>query len=154
MAIATDVYSLYAALIPGEGNPRTLLTRVTRRDFSNADQEDEDSAESGVEEAESALITHYWRQIFGMDAPSELNKIGEMQGHPAGEILEFAEETMKVNIWIAESAFGPPWLVLGTADSEDDFWRLIESDPDLAALKPTRPARRTQTCFLPASRNV
>lgn len=41
-----------------------------------------------------------------------------------------------------------PWVVLGTSQSEEDFWKEIESTEDLILLKPKKPARRYHVFYL------
>ena len=49
---------------------------------------------------------------------------------------------------MAQTRFGAPWVVLGTAKSEPAFWRAVAEEDDLAGLGPLRPATRARAFFL------
>ena len=82
----------------------------------------------------------------------EQRLVGELQLPPIGEELYADALAMDVPIWVADTRFGPPWVVLGTAKSEEDFWREVEEDDDDLALRtlgPQKPARQIIVDFVP-----
>lgn len=146
MAIATDVYSLYELTLRDKPEPHYLLTRVRRRDYSNAAQADADNADLEANSAETAIIVTYARNGFG--GPCTVRKIGEMQGRPVGEPSDDMRPS-PIDVWVAQTEYGSPWIVLGLASNEEAFWEAILADPDLLSLKPARPARRLRAFFVP-----
>jgi hypothetical protein len=68
--------------------------------------------------------------------------LGQFEGSPVGERLH--EGSGPVSLWVAQTAEGPPWMVLGVAASEDEFW----AEMDDVGCTPLRPARQIDAYFV------
>ena len=66
----------------------------------------------------------------------------------SGEALSEDGGGGEVDVWVAPTRYGAPWVVMGTAESEAAFWSLVDADDDLAGLGPARPAVRHRAFFL------
>lgn len=148
MGIPLDIYSLHR--LRGEDCLHHLLVRVGRPGFGNADEGDYSRAAEVADGKTRALIELYERgtlaaECGGRHAP-EL--AGELQAGPVGDELSEGGGGVHVNLWVAETRFGRPWVVLGTAGSEEEFWRAVDEDEDLAALGARGPARLVRAFFL------
>lgn len=148
MGIPLDIFSLYR--LQGAGCRHHLLLRVGQRAFSNADEGDYARAVEAAERKRRALIGAYEAEalagVCGGRHATEL--VGELQARPAGGELFEGRGGFYVDVWVAETRFGHPWVVLGAAYSEEEFWREVGQDEDLSSLGAKRPARRLRAYFL------
>jgi hypothetical protein len=140
MAIPTNVYGLHEIVMSGSASKHLLLTRVGRPGFCNANQPEEDSASALVEREEARLIRAFVVEHLAHHGPFAVGKIGELQSEPVGELLSVPGFAGTVDLWIAQTAYGAPWAVFGTAPSERAFWQAVEGDEYLCSLRPMRPA--------------
>ncbi|HEX8242764.1 MAG TPA: hypothetical protein VF541_04700 [Longimicrobium sp.] len=142
MGIPLTIFSLYALENEAAGCRHHLLLRVEQPAFSNADAGDYDRAAGAADEKRRALIRAYASGVLPMScaASHAPTLLGELQSHPVGEELTDAPGGREVGVWVAETRYGPPWVVMGTAEVEDAFWREVQADDDLAGLGPIRPA--------------
>lgn len=139
-------------MLRGEGADclHHLLLRVEQPAFSNADERDYARSVEAAEGKRRALIEAYeagpLKGACGGRHAAEL--VGELQSLPAGD--EFFEEGggFHVEVWVAETRFGHPWVALGAAASEEEFWRAVGRDENLSGLGPFGPARRVRAYFL------
>ena len=148
MGIPVDIFSLYR--LRGAGCEHYLLLRVGRPEFGNADEGDYARASEAADGKARALLGLYERwtlaAVCGREHAPEL--AGELQSRPAGEELAEGGGGVYVELWVAGTRYGHPWVVLGTAASEEEFWRALEEDDDLAGLGARGPARRVRAFFL------
>lgn len=150
MGIPLTVFSLYALENANAGCLHHLLLRVEQPGFSNADAADYDRAVELADAKRHALIRAYEAGPLAKScpAPHQPRLLGELQSRPAGDVLMDESGGRLVDVWAAETRHGHPWVVMGTADDEDAFWRLVEADDDLAGLGPIRPAVLRRAWFL------
>jgi hypothetical protein len=149
MGIPLTIWSVYR-LEGADGRcAHPLLLRVAQAEFSNADQGEYDRVVEAAEGTRRALIRRYETGVLARECagPHEARLVGELQAHPAGDLGE-RPAGGEVELWMAQTRYGAPWVVLGTADDEAAFWRAVEDDDDLAALGPLRPAARLRAFFL------
>lgn len=148
MGIPLDVFSLYR--LRGEGCEHHLLLRVGRPAFGNADEGDYARAAGAADEKARALLELYERRALAAECGREHapELAGELQARPVGEELAEGVGGVYVELWVAGTRFGHPWVVLGTAASEDEFWRALGEDEDLSSLGAGRPARSVRAFFL------
>ena len=147
MGIPTEIFSLFEVKLPPRP-PAYLLTRVRRREYANWNQADEDEAVTKAVNDESSMIAA-WREPFGEGPESpRVVKIGEMQA-AAGALAENPPIAGEIEIWVAESSFGPPWVIMDVAPTEEAFWDQVSANEDLTALRPRRPARLILARCLP-----
>ena len=131
-----------------------LLLKATRPSFSNANQRDEDRA-SDLADTERERLTERYRVGVLAERCGALHEhrlVGELQLSPIGEELYADEPVLDLAIWVADTKFGPPWVILGTAASEAAFWREVEEDDDVLALitlGPKKSARQIIVDFIP-----
>ncbi len=150
MGIPLTIFSLYRLDGDGAACPHHLLLRVEQPGFGNADVAEYDHAVQVAEARRRALIDRYQAGVLARDCPAghTAQLVGELQAWPAGEALAEGAGGDYVDVWIAQTRFGAPWVVLGTAESEEAFWHEVGEDDDLAGLGPIRPAVRQRAFFL------
>lgn len=108
MGSEIHIFSLY------KKDNRFLLVRVEREGFSNVDEDDYDRVCEGAEMPRDALVGE--GAIF----------VGEFQGLPQGDEF-YGERGLIENVWYAKHE--RDWfIVLGQAQSEEDFWQEVEID--------------------------
>ncbi len=150
MGIPLDIFSLYMLWGEGAGCPHYLLLRVGRPSFSNADEREYARAAGAADEKGGALIEAYKAEVLAAECGADhaVNLLAELQSRPVGDVLSEGRGGFCLDVWVAETRFGRPWAVLGTAASEEEFWREVESDEDLRGLSPRAPARKVRAFFL------
>jgi hypothetical protein len=111
-----------------------LLLATRRRSYSNASVPDETRALAEEDAAVAGILE---------GAPSA-TLLGQFEGSPVGERLY--EDSGLVSLWVAATAEGPPWIVLGVAASESEFWATLDD----VGCTPVRPARQIEVYFLRA----
>ncbi|MFG2873723.1 hypothetical protein ACGFYU_01620 [Streptomyces sp. NPDC048337] len=126
-----------------------LLVRVVRPAASNADQGALNAADDSADAATEVLRTTWERSRMRHECPHEHTSslVAEMQADPVGEEL-FGSGRRQLGVWAARTKYGAPWMVLGTASTEADFWEQVHDDPDLLTLGPQAPAELHHVCFL------
>lgn len=150
MGIPLDIFSLYRLRGDGGACEHHVLLRVGRPGFGNADEGDYARAAAAADEKARALLGLYegGRLAAGCARRHSADLAGEMQARPVGDELSEGVGGAGVELWVAETRFGRPWVVLGTAASEEEFWRAVEGDEDLSSLGARRPARGVRAFFL------
>lgn len=150
MGVPLDIFSLYRLWDEGAGCNHYLLLRVGQPAFSNADQGEYDYAVEVADRKRSALIESYESEGLAAECAGHhaVNLIGELQASPAGGELSEGDGGFHVDLWVAQTRFGHPWVVMGTAESEEAFWREVGQDEELAGLGASRPARKERVFFL------
>ena len=148
MGIPLDIYSLYR--LRGEDCLHHLLVRVSRPGFSNADEGDYARAARAADEKAKTLVELYEREALAAECAARHapELAGESQAGPVGDELSEGGGGIYVSLWVAETRFGHPWVVLGTAGSEAEFWRAVGEDEDLSSMGARRPARAVRAFFL------
>ena len=150
MGIPLQVFTLHAYEGAEAGCRHHLLLRVAQPGFSNADEAEHEAAVRAADAARGALLRAYERGVLASECPGahEVRLVGELQSLPVGDVLVDGRGGMLVELWVAETRYGAPWVVMGTATDEDAFWREVDEEGDLASLGPIRPARRHRAYFL------
>jgi hypothetical protein len=154
MGIPLDIFSLYQLRGEDASCQHYLLLRVGQPAFHNADEVDYARAVEISEQKKHALIERYTAEILTNECCKQhkVNLVGELQTHPTGDELIEGDGEIDVDIWVAETRFGYPWVVLGTAASEDEFWQLVEQDDELVSLGASHPAKKQRVYFLTENR--
>jgi hypothetical protein len=151
MGIPLTIFSLYRLDGDGGACSHPLLLRVRQPGFSNADAGEEDHAIRAAEERRRALVDAYRAGVLVAECSADhaIRLAGELQASPVGEELtDEGRGGSHVDVWVAQTRYGAPWMVLGTAEDEAAFWRAVREDDDLAALGPVAPAERLRAYFL------
>ncbi|MFF3323627.1 hypothetical protein [Streptomyces sp. NPDC002889] len=126
-----------------------LLVRVRRPAASNADQGALDAADDVADSATEFLRTWWERRHLQRECPHQHTSslVAEMQEEPVGEDL-FGSGLRQFAVWVAATKYGTPWMVLGTASTEAEFWQRVQDDSDLLDLDPQAPAELHHVYFL------
>ena len=150
MGVPLNIFSLYRLHNESASCHQYLLLRVEQPAFSNADEGEFTYVVEATDRKRSALIGAYEAEVLvGECAGSHaISLMGELQAHPIGDELFEERGGFHVDLWVAETRFGHPWVVLGMAESEEAFWRGVEQDEDLSSLGGSRPARKVRAFFL------
>ena len=149
MGIPLDIYTLYRLAQQGNRCEHFLLLRVERPGFCNAIEPEYEAAIAIAQERQTRLLTRY-HQVLAHQCPGHhsCELVGELQCFPVGEELLDADGGFDIDLWVAETQFGCPWVVMGTAASEEEFWQGVEADDDLMSLKAIKPAVKRRVWFL------
>ncbi len=136
MAAELKIYSIYKL----QDEAKYYLLRTERPAFSNASQNEEDAAGTAEQNDRSRMLKHI--------SPAGFELIGELQNYPIGEILYAANGISELDIYYMQTEFGHPWIVLGTAATEEAFLSELNGDEDLLRLKPTGRPIKIKAAFL------
>lgn len=149
MGIPLDIYTLYRLYQPGGACEHFLLLRVERPEFRNAIEPEYEAAIATAESKQNHLLTSYLAQLAHECPGNHWNEmIGELQSLPVGEALLEDNGGFAIDLWVAATRFGHPWVVMGTAASEEEFWQAVQKDGDLRSLRAIEPAVKRQVWFL------
>lgn len=126
-----------------------LLVRAVRPAASNADQRALNAADDIADSATKHLCTWWEQRCLQPECPHQHTSslVGEMQEGPVGEDL-FSSGRRRLGVWAARTKYGAPWMVLGTASTEAEFWQQVQEDSDLLDLGPLAPAELRHVYFL------
>jgi hypothetical protein len=148
LGIPLTVFTLHR--LESAGCAHHLLLRVRQPGFANAGAGDHDRAVAIAGARREALIRRYTDEVLPREcgAAHEVRRIGDMQAWPIGDALCEGSGGGDVDVWIAQTRYGAPWVVMGAAESEAAFWRAVEEDDELAGLHPPPPAVLRRVYFL------
>lgn len=150
MGIPLDIFSLYQLEIEDKHCRHYLLLRVEQPEFNNADEGHYAYAVDVADKKRRELIELYEAEMLADECAGQhrVNLVGELQSSPTGDVLSESDGGFHVDLWIAETRFGHPWVVMGTAESEEEFWREVEQAENLSSLGARRPAKKHRAYFL------
>jgi hypothetical protein len=146
MGIDLDVYYVYELETEGCGS-RYFCFTAHRPGYSNAIQSEEDTAETQLEMNKNKRLQEAVGSLSSCGGVIKVDMIGCSYELPVGEAL-YESRSQSLEIWIAEQKYGSPWIILGTADSETEFWEAVSADTDLMACGPKLPAQKLTVSFL------
>ena len=130
------IYSLYKHV-----SDTVLLLRVERGEFTNTNEADSDSAIADAYSCRERLLGHSIAAL-NLDPNVSPELIGEFQDFPVGDLLHESPDFTELDIWVAPTRFGPPWVILGTAADDRVFWAEVADDADLESIGATPPAQK------------
>ncbi len=139
MAGGYDIYSIYKT-----DQGRFFVFRTVRPEFNNASQSDDDDSW----ETESAERKKLIEKAGKFHNQTGFERIGELQDCPIGEVFYEDFGRADVAVFYMETESGKPWVVLGSASSEEDFLAELSDDDDLQALKPIGNPIKIDACFI------
>ena len=156
MGIPLDIFSLHRFQNVDVNCRHYLLLKVAQPEFNNADEGDYDRAVAAADEIRRRLIEVYEAKMLAGECAGKhlVNLVGELQSYPTGDVLQDEHGGFYVDLWIAETRFGHPWVVLGTAENEEAFWGEVEQDDELSSLGPRLPAKQRRAYFLTEKGNA
>lgn len=143
MACEQFIFSIYKPT----DNERCFVLRTVLPDFNNASQNDEDNSWEMEAKQRSELLECIGKQY----SCSNFERIGELHGFPIGGIFYSEFGQSEVPVYYMETDFGKPWIIFGTADSEEKFLSELtdnESNDDLQALNPIGKPIKIDVCFV------
>lgn len=150
LGIPLDIFSLHRLRGEDGGCEHYLLLKVARPAFNNADERDYARAVEAADTTSRALIELYQSEALPRECAGRhaANLVGELQAYPAGGEAFEEGGGFHVDVWVAETRFGHPWVAMGAAEGEEEFWRAVERDENLSGLGARRPAKRLRAYFL------
>ena len=156
MGIPLDIFTLHQLRSEDASCLHYLLLKVGRAAFNNADEGDYARAVEAADRKMRALIEVYEAEVLPRECAGwhTVNLVGESQAYPAGDEVFEGHGGFHVDVWVAETRFGRPWVVMGTAGSEEEFWCAVERDENLSGLGARRPARKLRAYFLTGKENA
>jgi hypothetical protein len=150
MGIPLEIYSLYRLQSEGAGCNHYLLLRVEQPGFNNADEGEYEHVIEIADGKRNVLIERYKAEVLLRECAQShvMSLVGELQAPPIGGDLFEKHRGCYVELWVAETRFGYPWVMMGIAENEAAFWREVEQDEELLSLGASRPARKYWAYFL------
>lgn len=153
MGSPIQIYRLFKySNTAGAGCQHFLLLQLNRAGFSNSSETEYEQAESLVDRRAREMLIMFETGVLRTNCTRqhEIAVRGEMQEAPFGDALFDRHASRWLDIWVAETNFGHPWVVIGTASTEDDFWSQMkeESNDDLRSLEPRAPAQKFRVWFM------
>lgn len=144
MGIPLEIFSLYQLQNPDAHCQHYLLLKVRQAEFNNADQGEYDFVAQMADAKRNTLLELYITKILADECANhhEISLLGELQNAPIGDELYQEVGKLYVDLWVATTRFGHPWVVMGTAANEAAFWRAIAQDEELAHLGASSPAKQ------------
>lgn len=146
MGVEIDVYFVYKLETQICGS-RFVCFTAHRPKYRNASQVEEDAAEDQLERNRDQRLQEAIRSLVSCGDVLDMEMIGCSYELPIGEEL-YLSTPHDLEIWMVTQQYGPPWVLLGTADSETAFWESVLADADLAACNPSLPAKKLLVFFL------
>jgi hypothetical protein len=140
MAAPQNSYSIYKI----RDNGKCYIFKTTIPDFNNASQTQEDDAIETEINSRIKMVNF----ISSLHDRGEPELLGELQNFPLGEDLYTPTGNKEVNLFYMNTEFGHPWVVMGTADSQEAFLSELSEDEELLALKPIGQPKRITAWFL------
>jgi hypothetical protein len=138
MAGAFGIFSMYKL----RNEDKYYVIRTVLPGYSNASQNQEYLANT-IEQSKRKMMLDFIAKKHEA-GKGDFIFVGEMQSYPVGEQLYAANGNVALKIYFMETAFGHPWIILGTASSETDFLTALHEDEELLALQPVgRPTQET-----------
>jgi hypothetical protein len=134
MASCLPTYSIYKL---GRAE-RYYLLQTEQPGYSNVSQSQQDSAQIVEQESRRRLLTQLL-QALPLEEQLFCEFIGELQGWPVGDVLYTAPSHTELPIYYLPTRYGHPWIVLGSANSEEEFLAELEATEELVALQPIGP---------------
>ena len=146
MGIPLDVYFVYRLDTQNCGSQFVCFT-AHRPGYSNAIQFEEDAAEGQLDANRDQRLREAIQAVSkcGVVRPSEM--VGCSYEAPVGEDM-YDSTPRTLDIWLAEQRYGRPWVILGTAESEEAFWKAVQEDSDLVACAPHGSAQKLSVLYL------
>ena len=143
-----DVYHLIRLDGDNAACQHYLLLKSKRRDVGKR-QRDEDAVADSRRERDR-VVSLYQQRTLARECPHRhvATLEGEFSGYPEGTAFYAETAGVPVDIWVARTRFGHPWIVFGMAASEAEFWQHLAEDEDAAVLGPRRPARLVHAYFV------
>ncbi len=132
MASELKIYSLYR----DKFSDKYYLLRTLRPGFSNADQHQENTAIDLELKMREHMLRLLVKENPGINNASLMEYIGEQQGFPVGDLLYQDNANFELDIFYMHTAFGNPWIIVGTANNEAELLAELTNDEELAQLKP------------------
>jgi hypothetical protein len=143
MASDLKIFSIYKV----QNIEKYYLLRTERPGFSNVSQSEQDEAEN-VEQNKREHILKLIGETYESTGKTLLDFIGEFQGFPVGDKLYSKNGKIELDVYFLETAFGRPWIIVGTANSETAFLAGLNDDEESLGLKPIGQPKKISAIFI------
>ena len=134
MASRLPIYSIYKL---GRAE-RYYLLQTEQPGYSNVSQSQQDSAQTVAQEGKKRLVAQLL-QALPLEEQLLCEFIGELQDWPVGDALCTAPDYTELPVHYTHTQYGYPWIILGSADSEEEFLAEVAATDELMALQPSGP---------------
>lgn len=146
MAAETNFYTLFQ--VSKSNDSRLVILKVSRPDYSNASQSQEDNAYTVLEHRQESLINNFCKS-YGYSNPK---LIAEWSGFPEGDVFYSDLSYVEIDVWIAMYKEAKPYFSFGIAKTEEAFWLQLKElydDGDCANYPDLlRPATQKNIIFI------
>ncbi|MBP1996234.1 hypothetical protein [Paenibacillus eucommiae] len=140
MGANIKVYCLYKIY------DKYYLLRVSRPEYSNVNQMQEDIASEMLEVKKKALLNKIF-DYYHLKDDTNIEFIGELQGYPIGNDLYVEKGFFSLTLFYCQTDYGFPWIVIGHSESKHLFLEELMEDEDLSALRPIGDPREVNAMF-------
>jgi hypothetical protein len=149
MGIELNTFFLYR-ITTSLNIDRYLLLRIERPRYSNAVQAQEDKAYSIQEQWRQQAFNYYISQYLkASEFLIAYELTAESDELPIGEDLNYDEIIPEINIYTAQTSYGNPWRLFGTASDQTAFWLHASVEHMDEAYKPFPPINSYLVVFIP-----
>lgn len=129
MAVRNYIFSIYKTF---DDSPKYFVLRTALPAFRNSSQIEEDRSWKAESAQRSQMLELIGKEIGN----NEFELVGEFHGDPEGDIFYLESGASGIPVYYMQTDFGKPWIIFGTADSEEEFLAAVENDEDMRALNP------------------
>lgn len=140
MAAEHYIFSIYKTI----DDERYFVLRTVLPEFNNASQNDEDESWEAESKSRSLLL----EALKNRENGNNFERIGELHGFPIGDIFYSEHDQLQIPVYYIHTDFGKPWIVFGTANSEEEFLTELAEDEDLQALNPIGEIKKINADFI------
>jgi hypothetical protein len=134
MASQLPIYSIYKV----GRMERYYVLQTEQPGYSNVLQSQQDAAQQSEQESRQRLLAHVLHTL-PMEERLPCEFIGELQEWPVGDALCTAPTYTELPVYYVPTQYGHPWIILGSAASEEEFMAEVEATEELLTLQPSGP---------------
>lgn len=136
-------FLLYEFGLPNSDKIQKILLRLSMPLPSNNNLAGQELAETVLEHKRDEIL----RQLLQKKEYTEYKLIGRFELSPEGDSFYEEQGGFEVEFWYIPSGYGEPWAIISQADSEADFYRMLQEEEDWQGMRPLPPAKAMKALF-------
>ncbi|MDJ0367237.1 hypothetical protein QMK33_18975 [Hymenobacter sp. H14-R3] len=145
MARRLTIYSIYKLGLA----ERHYLLQTEQPEYANVSQSQEDTAVAAEQASRQRLLAQLLQALPLLER-GLCEFVGQLQDLPVGEVLYTAPSYAELPVYYGYTRYGYPWVVLGTAASENAFLAEVEATEELVGLQPIGPLTKIMVTLVRA----